>query len=51
MDKKEIYFKMKKYFISYLINELNLDVNEFNEWFYWYEKKSKEVFCLFLEMK
>lgn len=43
MDKKEIYFKMKKYSTSYLINESNLDANEFNEWFHRYEKKARKL--------
>lgn len=51
MDKKEIYFKMKKYSTSYLINESNLDANEFNEWFHRYEKKSKEASRPFPETK
>ncbi|HGF8355843.1 TPA: HAD-IA family hydrolase [Enterococcus faecium] len=43
MDKKEIYFKMKKYSTSYLINESNLNAKEFNELFHRYEKESTEV--------
>ncbi|MBW1626970.1 HAD-IA family hydrolase [Enterococcus faecium] len=51
MDKKEIYFKMKKYSTSYLINELNLNAREFNELFHRYEKESTEVSRPFPETK
>ncbi|EME8211971.1 HAD-IA family hydrolase [Enterococcus faecium] len=51
MDKKEIYFKMKKYSTSYLINESNLNAREFNELFHRYEKESTEVSCPFPETK
>lgn len=51
MDKKEIYFKMKKYSISYLINESNLNAREFNELFHRYEKESTEVSRPFPETK
>ncbi|HFD0530790.1 TPA: HAD-IA family hydrolase [Enterococcus faecium] len=51
MDKKEIYFKMKKYSTSYLINESNLNAKEFNELFHRYEKESTEVSRPFPETK
>ncbi|HFU5916448.1 TPA: HAD-IA family hydrolase [Enterococcus faecium] len=51
MDKKEIYFKMKKYSTSYLINESNLNAREFNELFHRYEKESTEVSRPFPETK
>ncbi|HAR1026083.1 TPA: HAD-IA family hydrolase [Enterococcus faecium] len=51
MDKKEIYFKMKKYSTSYLINESNLNAKEFNELFHRYEKESTEVARPFPETK
>lgn len=51
MDKKEIYFKMKKYSTSYLINESNLNAKEFNELFHRYEKESTEVSRPFSETK
>lgn len=51
MDKKEIYFKMKKYSTSYLINESNLNAREFNELFNRYEKESTEVSRPFPETK
>ncbi|MGC5713048.1 HAD-IA family hydrolase [Enterococcus faecium] len=51
MDKKEIYFKMKKYSTSYLINESNLNAKEFNELFHRYEKESTEVSRPFQETK
>ena len=51
MDKKEIYFKMKKYCTSYLINESNLNAKEFNELFHRYEKESTEVSRPFPETK
>ena len=50
-DKKEIYFKMKKYSTSYLINESNLNAREFNELFHRYEKESTEVSRPFPETK
>ncbi|EGP4917989.1 TPA: HAD-IA family hydrolase [Enterococcus faecium] len=51
MDKKEIYFKMKKYSTSYLINESNLNAKEFNELFHRYEKESTVVSRPFPETK
>ena len=51
MGKKEIYFKMKKYSTSYLINESNLNAREFNELFHRYEKESTEVSRPFPETK
>lgn len=51
MDKKEIYFKMKKYSTSYLNNESNLNAKEFNELFHRYEKESTEVSRPFPETK
>ena len=51
MDKQEIYFKMKKYSTSYLINESNLNAKEFNELFHRYEKESTEVSRPFPETK
>ena len=51
MDKNEIYFKMKKYSTSYLINESNLNAKEFNELFHRYEKESTEVSRPFPETK
>ncbi|MBH0912628.1 HAD-IA family hydrolase [Enterococcus faecium] len=51
MDKKEIYFKMKKYSTSYLINESNLNAREFNKLFHRYEKESTEVSRPFPETK
>ncbi len=48
---KEIYFKMKKYSTSYLINESNLNAREFNELFHRYEKESTEVSRPFPETK
>ena len=51
MDKKEIYFKMKKCSTSYLINESNLNAREFNELFHRYEKESTEVSRPFPETK
>ena len=51
IEKKEIYFKMKKYSTSYLINESNLNAKEFNELFHRYEKESTEVSRPFPETK
>ncbi|HFJ5884332.1 TPA: HAD-IA family hydrolase [Enterococcus faecium] len=51
MDKKEIYFKMKKYSTSYLINESSLNAREFNKLFHRYEKESTEVSRPFPETK